>query len=234
MLGCGFVGTPHQFTNTEAKLLDNTSLEAIGKVTNTSPTTSPTTFDHNHDFDQDDTSLGGEGSVRPVNSEPNAPSKGCDELLSDNELNEWSDRMNACQMLPDLMEFYMALDSLPLQKRKQFELSVPQDRWKWLLNLPESVPTLPESELAFAVLEPKSESKLSLEELKALMLACDSLVQFNELKRIHNKTIAQAYCSMTESQQAYIDAIRALTVPHKVFKYLGEEIGSALKVMMLE
>lgn len=214
----------YQFTNTEAELLDNTSLEAIGKVTNTSPTTSPTTFNHNHDFDQDDTSLGGEGSVRPVNSEQNAPSKGCDELLSDNELNEWSDRMNACQMLPDVMEFYMALDSLPLQQRKQFELSVPQDRWKWLLNLPESVPTLPESELAFAVLEPKSESKLSLEELKALMLACDSLVQFNELKRIHNKTIAQAYCSMTESQQAYIDAIRALTVPHKVFKYLGEEI----------
>lgn len=77
-----------------------------------------------------------------------------------------------------------------------------------------------------AVNEPKPESKpapeLTLEELKALLLACDSLVQLNEIKRSHSKTVAKAYDSMSAEEQARVDALAATAVPHKVFKYLGE------------
>jgi hypothetical protein len=70
----------------------------------------------------------------------------------------------------------------------------------------------------------KSEQQPTLEELKALLLARDSLVQLRELKRKHSKTIAIAYDSMSAEEQAHVDALAALAVPHKVFKYLGDEI----------
>lgn len=82
---------------------------------------------------------------------------------------------------------------------------------------------LPEKE-PLAVQEPESLSEPTVSELKALLLACDSLVQLNELKRLHRKTIGKAYDSMSDVEQATVDAIRALAVPYKVFKYLGEEI----------
>jgi len=61
-------------------------------------------------------------------------------------------------------------------------------------------------------------------DIVTLLLACDSLVKLNEIKLEHKKNIGLAYRSMTETEKAHVDALRALAVPHKVFKYLGEEI----------
>ncbi len=83
---------------------------------------------------------------------------------------------------------------------------------------PESVPE------PAPVDEPASEPEPTLEELKALLLARDSLVQINSLKRKHSKTVAIAYNSMNVEEQSHVDALAALAVPHKVFKYLGDEI----------
>ena len=97
-----------------------------------------------------------------------------------------------------------------------------------LVSEPESeLVSEPEQEL---VSEPESEllseppPEPTLEELKALLLACDSLVHLNEIKRKHSKTVAIAYDSMSEEEQAHIDGLAALAVPHKVFKYMGDEI----------
>lgn len=236
MLGCGFVGTPRQFANTKAELLDNTSLEAIGKATNTSPTTSPTTFNDNHNSDSDDTSLEGGGSVPPANPKPDAPLSSVVELLSDEELNKWHSCLNACQTSDDATDFFTALGALSKEQRNQFESSVPEDTWAWLWNLPEAkeqqpLESEPESKPALAlpesvtmVNEPQKETQPTVEELLAVLLACDSLVQLNSLKCKHNKTIAKAYNSMSKSEQAHVDAIAALAVPYKVYKYLGDTI----------
>ena len=50
------------------------------------------------------------------------------------------------------------------------------------------------------------------------------MAALTSLKRTHKKTIGKAYRALTESEQAQVDSLAALQVPHKVFKYLGEEI----------
>lgn len=157
-----------------------------------------------------------------------------DELLNDAEMAAWYQRLLACQTLDDATDFYTALDALAPEQRHQFDSSVPTSRWAWLFDLPEvqaPVTPIPEPEPVTPVpesvpesLEPESVPEPTLDELIALLLACDSLVQLNELKLKHKKTIAKAYNSMSAREQAHVDALRALTVPHKVFKYLGEEI----------
>jgi len=72
--------------------------------------------------------------------------------------------------------------------------------------------------------EVESEPQPTLEELKALLLACNTLTGLNQLKRTYKKTIGKAYRSMTEKEQSHIDAIAALAVPYKVYKYLGNDI----------
>jgi hypothetical protein len=149
------------------------------------------------------------------------------ELLNDEEMAAWHTKLNACQTLDDATDFCTALDALTPEQRNQFESSVPDTRWAWLFGLPEvkepepSVSEVQES----APSQPEVVStELTLEELKALLLACDSLVQLNELKRSHKKTTATVYRSMSEKEQAHVDALAALAVPHKVYKYLGDEI----------
>lgn len=91
-----------------------------------------------------------------------------------------------------------------------------------LVDEPVPVPeSSPEPE---PVSESVSQPEPTLEELKALLLACDSLVQLQQLKREHLQTLTKAYDSMTEKEQARVDAIAALAVPHRVFKYLGDTI----------
>lgn len=169
------------------------------------------------------------------------------ELPRDEEMKVWHERFNACQTFDDFFEFSAALDALSQKQRQQFESEVSEERWAWLWNLPmadslvqepesapESVPD-PESEL---MSEPDPESELvsepdpesvpvsvpTLEELKSLLLACESLVQLDELKRKHKQSIATAYNSMNELDQAHVDGLAALAVPYKVFKYLGDTI----------
>ncbi len=185
----------HQFTNSVAELMKETEFQPIG--------------DHqlNHQT--------------PISDEEE------ENLLSDEELNQLHDRMNACQSLSDVSDFFTELDTFSKKQREQFEAIVPKERWHCLLALPE-VQT--EAHLT----EPKLEANVpaiklltyepTLEELKALLLACNSLAQLNELKHTHKKTVSKAYRSMTEKEQAHIDALAALAVPHKVFKYLGDEI----------
>lgn len=157
----------------------------------------------------------------------------CSGLLNEEEIAAWHEHMNACQTFDDTFKFFTALDTLSALQRHQFESSVPEDSWTWLLNLPskqeqeqELEPALLESEQQPAVLEPdqQPDKQPTLDSLKALLLACDSLVQLRELKRKHSKTIAIAYGSMSAEEQARVDALAALAVPHKVFKYMGEEI----------
>ncbi len=181
------------------------------------------------DFESD--SIG--NSDEPENTEIEQP-------LNDVEMASWYQRLNACKSLDDATDFYTAMEALPESERHQFESSVPQAKWEWLFNLPES-PQLesPEPELVpevqcFESPEPElvpevqcfesPEPEPTLEELKALLLACDTLAALSSLKRTYKKTIAKAYRSMNESEQAQVDALAALQVPHKVFKYLGEEI----------
>ncbi len=134
--------------------------------------------------------------------------------------------MNACQTFDDTLKFFTELDKLSLKQRQQFESNVPEDSWTWLLNLPSKQEQ--EQELEPALLESeqqsKSEQQPTLEEFKALLLARDSLVQLRELKRKHSKTIAIAYDFMSAEEQAHVDALAALAVPHRVFKYLGNTI----------
>jgi len=147
------------------------------------------------------------------------------EQLNALEIASWHSRMNACQTLDDATDFCTALDALVPSQRHQFDSSVPKERWAWLFNLPEVLePQLVENESEPELLEPEPVDEPTLDELKALLLACDSLVTLNSLKRSHRKTIATAYRSMSEKEQAHIDAIAALAVPYKVFKYLGDEI----------
>jgi hypothetical protein len=157
----------------------------------------------------------------------------CCGVLNEEEMAAWHEHMNACQTFDDTFKFFTALDTLSALQRHQFESSVPEDSWTWLLNLPsdqeqeqELEPALLESEQQPAVLEPEQQpvKQPTLEELKALLGACDSLVQLRELKRKHSKTVAIAYDSMSAEEQAHVDAIAALSVPHKVFKYIGDEI----------
>jgi len=163
------------------------------------------------------------------------------------EIAQWHDRMNACQTLDDATDFYMALETLPLLQRNQFESSVSDKRWTWLFNLPEvlelkSSEPEPVSEVKHPEFldllvaseqgEVEPEPQSTLEELKAMLLACNTLTALNQIKRMHKKTIGKAYRSMTEKEQSQIDAIAALAVPQKVYKYVGDEIRQGTERLM--
>lgn len=156
-------------------------------------------------------------------------------LLIEKEMADWHSRLKACQTLNDAIDFDTSLDALSLEQRHQFESSLPEDTWAWLWNLPEAQEPEPESVPEFQEAlppEPESMPEQTLEQLKALLLACDSLVQLNELKRKHKKNIALAYSAMSEKEQATVDALAALAVPHRVFKYMGDEIGQGAERLM--
>ncbi len=65
----------------------------------------------------------------------------------------------------------------------------------------------------------------TLEELKALIVACQSLTELKTLNKQHGITnVGKAYQALNLLQQAHIDSIAANAVPHKVYKYLGQPI----------
>lgn len=201
----------HQFTNSMAEPVAISSLQPIGdhQLPHQLPHTLPIL----------DPPSGDRGS--PVTPTYNSPSRDDgSELLNDEETAAWHKRLNACQTLDDALEFHTALASLSKEQRDQLELTIAKSKWVWLWNLPEASASAP------FVVEPESkpEPQQTVTELKALLLACDSRVQLNELKRKHRKVIDEAYSSMSEKEQSHIDALLALAVPYKVFKYLGEEI----------
>jgi hypothetical protein len=84
--------------------------------------------------------------------------------------------------------------------------------------------------------EVNSASIPSLAELKAMLMACESLAQLNALKKQHGKGIKDAYASLNTSQQLKIDGIEATAVSHSIYKYTGSLIeanGQSLKPGML-
>jgi len=154
---------------------------------------------------------------------------------------EWHTKLNASHTLDDATNFCTSLDSLTLMQRNQIDEAISPATWEWLFGLPEVIESeSPAPESASEVIEsespapaparssgspePESVAQPTLESLKALLLACNTLAKLTELKRKHKKTIGMAYRSMTEVEQQSVDAIAALAVPHKVFKYLGDEI----------
>lgn len=199
----------HQFTNLRAELLTQTASQPVGNTTNPPPTP-------------------------PIDNPPGGDSS---ERITDEEMAVWRSRLNDCQTLDDATDFFTALDTLPQNQRHQFELTVPESRWAWLYSLPQSSQQKPKSELVTApesvsrsspvdkpesVPEPQPEP--TLESLRAMLLACDSLVQLTELMRLHKQSIATVYNSMSQNEQAHVDGLAALKVPYKVFKYTGDEI----------
>jgi hypothetical protein len=64
-------------------------------------------------------------------------------------------------------------------------------------------------------------------ELKALLLACETLTQLQALKKDYGKTaIKRVYLDCTQEQQSGIDALEACLIDAPVFKYIGQEILS--------
>ena len=140
------------------------------------------------------------------------------ERLCDEARQSWKHAMVACTTPDEVLQLQELIDALPAVQRAQLETSG-GEHW----------------EIFYAVLSEMPDQKLevhpdmqsdepTLSELKALLLASNTLTALNEVKRKHNKTIGKAYCALQELEQAHIDAIAALAVPYKVFKYLGEEL----------
>ena len=67
-------------------------------------------------------------------------------------------------------------------------------------------------------------SQLTLQELQALLLACQTLAQLKEFKQKYPKGGKEAYCTLSAQQQRQIDAVAAQAVPHDVYKYMGKRI----------
>lgn len=142
------------------------------------------------------------------------------ELLSESEMAALHAGIQACQTLHEAIDFYTALDALSPQQRYQIESSVSEDTWAALWNLPEFVKSVLTTE---PELEPdQNASWPTVSELIALILACNTLVQVNELKRNNSQTFALAYSAMSQKEQDKVDAIAATSVPQRVFKYLGD------------
>jgi len=113
-----------------------------------------------------------------------------------------------------------SLEPAPVNELIESESPAPES----VSNVIESESPAPAPARSSGSPEPESVAQPTLESLKALLLACNTLAKLTELKRKHKKTIGMAYRSMTEVEQQSVDAIAALAVPHKVFKYLGDEI----------
>jgi len=175
------------------------------------------------------------------NSDPLSENTDIVQLLNDEQIASWHTKLNASHTLDDATNFCTSLDSLTLMQRNQIDEAISPATWEWLFGLPEVIESespAPESESeviesespapaparSSGSPEPESVAQPTLESLKALLLACNTLAKLTELKRKHKKTIGMAYRSMTEVEQQSVDAIAALAVPHKVFKYLGDEI----------
>ena len=81
-----------------------------------------------------------------------------------------------------------------------------------------------------------SPSHPPLSELKALLMASNSLAQLKALKKQHGERIKDAYGSLNPQQQLHIDGLEATAVPYKVYKYTGSLIeanGQSLEPGML-
>ncbi len=68
--------------------------------------------------------------------------------------------------------------------------------------------------------------------MKALLLACQTLVELKALKKTHGQGFIDAYCCLNSEEQFQVDAICATAVPYQVYKYTGETIkqnGQTLK-----
>jgi hypothetical protein len=76
------------------------------------------------------------------------------------------------------------------------------------------------------IFELSSPKPPTVDELKALLLACETLAQIQNLKKKHKKhkkLVKEAYSALTPDEQIKIDGIAATAVPHDVYKYLGPQ-----------
>ena len=65
----------------------------------------------------------------------------------------------------------------------------------------------------------------TLQELQALLLSCQTLVQLKKLKQQYSPpSLHQAYRSLSSQQKQQVDAVSAQSVPHAVYKYVGNSL----------
>jgi hypothetical protein len=79
---------------------------------------------------------------------------------------------------------------------------------------------LPQNQLPVNNPDPAS----TLEELKALLLACQTLSELKNLKQRHGEPVDAAYRALLPEQQQAVDRVAATAVPYAVYKYQGETI----------
>ena len=63
-----------------------------------------------------------------------------------------------------------------------------------------------------------------MEELFALLLACQTVAELKALKKTHGRRVFEAYCCLSPEQQHQVDAVAATAVPYEVYKYTGPAI----------
>ncbi|MEA5537351.1 DUF3987 domain-containing protein [Crocosphaera sp. XPORK-15E] len=71
--------------------------------------------------------------------------------------------------------------------------------------------------------EPASPPPPTLNELKALMLACETWTQLKHLQKEHGAKAKAAYKELTSEQQIKVDGITATAISHDVYKYVGPQ-----------
>lgn len=210
--------TPNQGRELDSgsKHLSDFSSEDVGKSDSGEKSDSP-----------NDPPGGASGGGGQPTTPPAGDDSGVGEHLTESELADWHRRMETCQSRNDAEALWDSLEALPEGQREIVESSLCWDGFfSWWQEPEPDTTTAPSRPSAQA---PESAKELpspqpQLEELKALLLACSTLVQLDNLKRSH-KGIGKAYRALSESEQNRIDAIAALAVPYKVYKYCGEATG---------
>ena len=116
----------------------------------------------------------------------------------------------------------IGFDKTPDQQQQQHNSSLPSnldEQGNVAAELSDAAATAPTADL-----EPETPSHPSLEDLKALLLACKTLVELKALKKSLGQRVYDAYNQLTSEQQLQVDAVAATEVPYKVYKYMGETI----------
>ena len=76
---------------------------------------------------------------------------------------------------------------------------------------------------AFPDSSDKTESPPTLDELKSLLLACQTWVQLKQVQKQHPEQAKVAYTALTSDEQRILDAIAATEVDQDVYKYVGPQ-----------
>ncbi len=76
---------------------------------------------------------------------------------------------------------------------------------------------------AFPDSEDETQSSPTLDELKSLLLACQTWVQLKQVQKQHPELCVAAYTALEPVEQRQVDAIAATEVNQEVYKYVGPQ-----------